>query len=155
MTDASPVALGLDVRDDAAVPGGVITRRVSAAPFEVHLDVFQGPFDLLLGLISKHKLDITEIALAQVTDEFISHLKAAQAAHTEWDLGQASEFLLIAATLLEVLSANQDADGDGYNDALEVFAGTLPGSKDSAPLVKVNALQLAFDKSGGVAQFKP
>ena len=61
----------------------------------------------------------------------------------------------IGATLLEVLSANQDADGDGYNDALEVFAGTLPGSKDSAPLVKVNALQLAFDKSGGVAQFKP
>ena len=105
MTDASPVALGLDVRDDAAVPGGVITRRVSAAPFEVHLDVFQGPFDLLLGLISKHKLDITEIALAQVTDEFISHLKAAQAAHTVWDLGQASEFLLIAATLLDLKAA--------------------------------------------------
>ena len=61
----------------------------------------------------------------------------------------------IGATLLEVLSANQDADGDGYSDALEVFAGTLPGSKDSAPLVKVNTLQLAFDKSGGVAQFNP
>ncbi len=84
------------------MPGGVITRRMSASPFEVHLDVFQGPFDLLLGLISKHKLDITEIALAQVTDEFISHLKAAQVAHTEWDLGQASEFLLIAATLLDL-----------------------------------------------------
>jgi segregation and condensation protein A len=102
MTDASPVALGLDVRDDAAVPGGVITRRGSPTPCAVHHDVFQGPCDLLLGLISKHKLDITEIALAQVTDEFISHLKAAQLAHTDWDLGQASEFLLIAATLLDL-----------------------------------------------------
>jgi segregation and condensation protein A len=68
----------------------------------VHLDVFSGPFELLLGLISKHKLDITEIALAKVTDEFIAHIKAAQAADTDWDLSQASEFLLIAATLLDL-----------------------------------------------------
>ncbi|WP_091789292.1 segregation and condensation protein A [Pedococcus dokdonensis] len=86
-------------------PGGVITRRGGSTPFEVHLDVFSGPFDLLLGLISKHKLDITEIALAKVTDEFISHIKAAQSADSEWDLGQASEFLLIAATLLDLKSA--------------------------------------------------
>ena len=82
-------------------PGGVITRR-AGTPFEVHLDVFSGPFELLLGLISKHKLDITEVALAQVTDEFIAHIKAAQAADSDWDLGQASEFLLIAATLLDL-----------------------------------------------------
>jgi segregation and condensation protein A len=82
-------------------PGGIITRR-SSAPFEVHLDVFSGPFDLLLGLISKHKLDITEVALAQVTDEFVAHIKASQAANSDWDLGQASEFLLIAATLLDL-----------------------------------------------------
>ncbi|MGO4604029.1 segregation and condensation protein A [Terrabacter sp. 2YAF2] len=82
-------------------PGGVITRR-SSAPFEVHLDVFSGPFDLLLGLISKHKLDITEVALAKVTDEFVAHIKAAQATDSDWDLGQASEFLLIAATLLDL-----------------------------------------------------
>ena len=82
-------------------PGGVITRR-AATPFEVHLDVFSGPFDLLLGLISKHKLDITEVSLAKVTDEFVAHIKAAQAADSEWDLGQASEFLLIAATLLDL-----------------------------------------------------
>lgn len=87
--------------NDDLVPGGVITRR-SAAPFEVHLDVFSGPFDLLLGLISKHKLDITEVALARVTDEFVAHIKAAQAADADWDLGQASEFLLIAATLLDL-----------------------------------------------------
>jgi segregation and condensation protein A len=85
-----------------ATPGGVITRRSGSTPFEVHLDVFTGPFDLLLGLISKHKLDITEIALAEVTDEFIAHIKAAQQAESEWDLGQASEFLLVAATLLDL-----------------------------------------------------
>jgi segregation and condensation protein A len=81
-------------------PGGVITRRGAGTPFEVHLDVFSGPFDLLLGLISKHKLDITEIALAKVTDEFIAHIKAAREAEIDWDLSQASEFLLVAATLL-------------------------------------------------------
>jgi segregation and condensation protein A len=99
--DAAPLE---DAAQPAMTPGGVITRR-GGAPFEVHLAVFSGPFDLLLGLISKHKLDITEIALAQVTDEFIAHIKAAQASDTEWDLGQASEFLLIAATLLDLKSA--------------------------------------------------
>jgi segregation and condensation protein A len=88
--------------DEQLTPGGVITRRGGGTPFEVHLDVFSGPFDLLLGLISKHKLDITEIALAKVTDEFIAHIKAAQAADTDWDLSQASEFLLVAATLLDL-----------------------------------------------------
>ncbi|HEX2705456.1 MAG TPA: ScpA family protein [Candidatus Lustribacter sp.] len=83
-------------------PGGVITRRVPVRPFEVHLDVFEGPFDLLLGLIAKHQLDITEIALAQVTDEFIGHIKARQAESEDWDLSQASEFLLVAATLLDL-----------------------------------------------------
>ena len=87
---------------DQITPGGVITRRGAVTPFEVHLDVFSGPFDLLLGLISKHKLDITEIALAKVTDEFIAHIKAAREADRGWDLSQASEFLLIAATLLDL-----------------------------------------------------
>lgn len=87
---------------EQATPGGVITRRAADAPFEVHLDVYSGPFDLLLGLISKHKLDVTEIALAKVTDEFIAHIRSAQEKHTDWDLGQASEFLLVAATLLEL-----------------------------------------------------
>ncbi len=85
-------------------PGGVL-RRAGSRPFEVHLDVFQGPFELLLGLISKHKLDITEIALATVTDEFMAHIRAHQASGTEWDLSQASEFLLVAATLLDLKSA--------------------------------------------------
>ncbi|MGV1008561.1 MAG: segregation and condensation protein A [Dermatophilaceae bacterium] len=86
-------------------PGGVLTRRGAATPFEVHLDVYSGPFDLLLGLIAKHKLDITEIALAQVTDEFIGHIKAVQASEAGLDLSQASEFLLVAATLLDIKAA--------------------------------------------------
>ena len=88
----------------AMTPGGVL-RKAGSPPFEVHLDVFQGPFELLLGLISKHKLDITEIALAHVTDEFMAHIRAHQASDTEWDLSQASEFLLVAATLLDLKSA--------------------------------------------------
>ncbi|MDQ2758427.1 MAG: segregation/condensation protein A [Actinomycetota bacterium] len=102
MAPAGPVDLGVDGGAPAAVPGGVLTRRAVSTTFEVHLDVFSGPFDLLLGLISKHKLDITQIALAKVTDEFIAHLKAAKGTGTEWDLGQASEFLLVAATLLDL-----------------------------------------------------
>jgi segregation and condensation protein A len=70
--------------------------------FEVHLDNFEGPFDLLLALISKHKLDITEIALSSVTDEFIAHIRALADA---WDLDQASYFLVVAATLLDLKAA--------------------------------------------------
>jgi segregation and condensation protein A len=70
--------------------------------FEVHLDVFEGPFDLLLGLISKHKLDITEIALSSVTDEFIGYIRARA---DGWDLDQASYFLVVAATLLDLKAA--------------------------------------------------
>ena len=87
------------------VPGGVLTRRAAATAFEVTLDVFTGPFDLLLGLISKHKLDITEISLAQVTDDFIAHIKVEQAKPDGWDLSQATEFLLVAATLLDLKAA--------------------------------------------------
>jgi segregation and condensation protein A len=86
-------------------PGGVL-HRSGGQPFEVHLDVFEGPFELLLGLIAKHKLDITEIALAEVTFEFMAHIRAHQASDTEWDLSQASEFLLVAATLLDIKSAH-------------------------------------------------
>jgi segregation and condensation protein A len=83
-----------------------VLRRAGGQPFEVHLDVFQGPFDLLLALIAKHKLDITEVALAEVTFEFMAHIRAHQASDTEWDLSQASEFLLVAATLLDIKSAH-------------------------------------------------
>jgi segregation and condensation protein A len=70
--------------------------------FQVHLDNFEGPFDLLLGLISKHKLDITEVSLHKVTDDFIAHIRSYG---KEWDLDQASHFLLVAATLLDLKAA--------------------------------------------------
>jgi segregation and condensation protein A len=95
MTDQAP-----DVTTDASVP----TARAEAAGegFRVHLDVFEGPFDLLLGLISKHQLDVTEVALSKVTDDFIAHIRALG---SEWDLGQATEFLVVAATLLDLKAA--------------------------------------------------
>ncbi len=71
----------------------------------MHLDNFAGPFDLLLGLITKHKLDITEIALATVTDEFIAHIRPSRPSPSDWDLRQATEFLLVAATLLDLKAA--------------------------------------------------
>jgi len=83
-------------------PGGGAARAPGTGGFEVHLDVFEGPFDLLLGLISKHKLDITEVALSQVTDEFIAYIRARAEG---WDLDQASFFLVVAATLLDLKAA--------------------------------------------------
>lgn len=70
--------------------------------FTVRLDNFTGPFDLLLQLISKHKLDVTEVALHQVTDEFLAHLRALGDA---WDLDETSEFLVVAATLVDLKAA--------------------------------------------------
>lgn len=77
--------------------------------FEVHLDVFEGPFDLLLALISKHKLDITQVALSAVTDEFISYIRALA---DKWDLDQASYFLVVAATLLDLKAARLLPSGE-------------------------------------------
>jgi segregation and condensation protein A len=84
------------------------------ASFELRLDNFEGPFDLLLSLISKHKLDITEVSLSQVTDEFIAHVKAGAASRDseEWDLDQTSSFLLVAATLLDLKAARLLPQGD-------------------------------------------
>ncbi len=81
----------------------------SAPAFAVRLDNFEGPFDLLLSLISKHKLDITEVALSKVTDEFIGFIKLAG---KEWDLEQTSSFLLVAATLLDLKAARLLPQGD-------------------------------------------
>ncbi|MBG0817483.1 ScpA family protein [Planomonospora sp. ID82291] len=77
--------------------------------FRVHLEVFEGPFDLLLGLISKHKLDITEVSLSTVTDEFIAYIRARG---PEWDLDQTSHFLLVAATLLDLKAARLLPSGE-------------------------------------------
>ncbi|MFM9697816.1 segregation and condensation protein A [Streptomyces europaeiscabiei] len=70
--------------------------------FKVRLANFEGPFDLLLQLISKHKLDVTEVALSKVTDEFMVHIRAMG---PDWDLDETTEFLVVAATLLDLKAA--------------------------------------------------
>jgi segregation and condensation protein A len=70
--------------------------------FKVRLANFEGPFDLLLQLISKHKLDVTEVALSKVTDEFMAYIRAMG---PDWDLDETTEFLVVAATLLDLKAA--------------------------------------------------
>lgn len=102
---AAPAPLtgdGVEPAGPARVPG-----------FNVALPQFEGPFDLLLALIARKRLDVTELALAEVTDEFIAHMRA------DWDLGHASEFLLVAATLL-ALKAHRLLPHDGDEDDEDV-----------------------------------
>jgi len=99
---------------ETSMPAGETSETAAdsgapAAGFQVHLDVFEGPFDLLLALISKHKLDITEIALSSVTDEFIGYIRALAGG---WDLDQASYFLVVAATLLDLKAARLLPSGE-------------------------------------------
>ncbi|PWN03987.1 segregation/condensation protein A [Nocardioides silvaticus] len=93
------------MRNDVSVTSD---RSGDRSQFEVRLDNFEGPFDLLLSLISKHKLDVTEIALSQVTDEFIAHVKELPDA----DLEETTSFLLVAATLLDLKAARLLPQGD-------------------------------------------
>ncbi|MFJ7129813.1 segregation and condensation protein A [Streptomyces sp. NPDC098101] len=80
-------------------PGGA---EAVGGRFTVRLANFEGPFDLLLQLITKHKLDVTEVALSEVTDEFMAHLRALG---PDGDLDQTTEFLVVAATLLDLKTA--------------------------------------------------
>ncbi|MFD5339861.1 segregation and condensation protein A [Streptomyces hawaiiensis] len=90
--------------------GGSADEAASAVPadgaddgvFKVRLANFEGPFDLLLQLISRHKLDVTEVALSKVTDEFMAHIRAMG---PDWDLDETTEFLVVAATLLDLKAA--------------------------------------------------
>ena len=95
-------------QDRVAVP--TVPESETAAAFAVRLDNFEGPFDLLLSLIAKHKLDITEVALSKVTDEFIAYIKASS--EHGWDLEQTSSFLLVASTLLDLKAARLLPQGD-------------------------------------------
>lgn len=100
---ASPgPARGLDpeVMDETAV---------SDVGFRVSLSNFDGPFDLLLNLISKHEMDITEVSLSAVTNEFIAYLKELD---DDEELDQASEFLVVAATLLDMKVAGLLPQGE-------------------------------------------
>ncbi len=96
---------------EAAVPSTAAEDTEAAATpqapdgdavFKVRLANFEGPFDLLLQLISRRKLDVTEVALSKVTDEFMAHIRAMGA---DWDLDRTTEFLVVAATLLDLKAA--------------------------------------------------
>ncbi|HEY3463728.1 MAG TPA: segregation/condensation protein A [Amycolatopsis sp.] len=84
------------------IPEGLNTEELSTSKFKVRLANFEGPFDLLLQLISQHQLDVTEVALHQVTDDFIAYTRALG---TDWNLDETTEFLVIAATLLDLKAA--------------------------------------------------
>jgi segregation and condensation protein A len=90
----------------------------SSRSFEISQAVFSGPFDLLLSLIAKHKLDVTEVALAEVADDFVAHLRTAG-----FDLDQATEFLVVAATLLDLKAARllPTPAGDGEEEDLALL----------------------------------
>jgi segregation and condensation protein A len=107
VSPVSSFAAGLSV--EASVVAPAVTPEVGDAEpaaddgrFRVRLANFEGPFDLLLQLISQHQLDVTEVALHQVTDDFIAHIHSMG---EEWDLDETTEFLVIAATLLDLKAA--------------------------------------------------
>jgi segregation and condensation protein A len=87
---------------EIATPTGPSDAKDTAGVFTVRLENFTGPFDLLLQLIGKHKLDVTEVALHQVTDDFLAHIRALG---DGWNLDEVSEFLVVAATLLDLKAA--------------------------------------------------
>lgn len=102
------------VRTRPAATRPAATRQSSeegsgSGSFTVRLENFEGPFDLLLQLISRHRMDVTEVALSKVTDEFIAHIKAAG---PTWDLEQTSQFVLVAATLLDLKAARLLPQGE-------------------------------------------
>ncbi|MFJ4004901.1 segregation and condensation protein A [Streptomyces sp. NPDC090023] len=101
-----PLGRGPDTTPPAPAPAPAPAeppeQPASDGVFKVRLDNFEGPFDLLLQLITKHKLDVTEIALSKVTDEFMAHIRAMGA---DWDLDRTTEFLVVAATLLDLKAA--------------------------------------------------
>ncbi|MFH9250096.1 segregation/condensation protein A [Streptomyces lydicus] len=86
----------------AAAGAGETSGEAGDGRFTLRLENFEGPFDLLLQLISKHKLDVTEVALSKVTDDFMAHIRAMG---PDWDLDQTTEFLVVAATLLDLKAA--------------------------------------------------
>ncbi|MFF3719980.1 segregation and condensation protein A [Streptomyces prasinus] len=103
--EGDPESGGAGTADEAAGSGTAGTAAEAEEDdgrFKVRLSNFEGPFDLLLQLISKHKLDVTEVALSRVTDEFMAYIRALG---PDWDLDETTEFLVVAATLLDLKAA--------------------------------------------------
>ena len=99
------------VTEEISVEGATDVNAASGG-FSVHLTNFDGPFDLLLQLISRHKMDVTEVSLSIVTDEFISFIRGLEESGQGWELEQATEFLVVAATLLDLKAARLLPSGD-------------------------------------------
>jgi segregation and condensation protein A len=123
VTIAGPTA------DDADSDAAAQCVPDDAVGFSVSLSNFSGPFDLLLSLISKHEMDITEVSLSKVTDEFIAYLRGLDSAE---ELDQASEFLVVAATLLDLKVAGLlpqgelvDAEGVALLEARDLLFARL------------------------------
>ena len=101
----------MSITGDISVEAATDVNAASGG-FSVHLSNFDGPFDLLLQLISRHKMDVTEVSLSIVTDEFISFIRGLEASGEGWELDQATEFLVVAATLLDLKAARLLPSGD-------------------------------------------
>ncbi|MGB2737167.1 MAG: segregation/condensation protein A [Candidatus Nanopelagicales bacterium] len=111
MTQAPDV---IDLSDKGVDDGGALQGLGSGTPdatsgFEVSLEEYAGPFDVLLGLIAKHKLEVTELALHQVTDDFCGYIREQG---SDWDLEEATSFLVVAATLLDLKAARLLPSGE-------------------------------------------
>src|SRR4030081_3464661 len=93
----------------------VTSSEVAPQPgrFTVKLANFEGPFDLLLQLISRHQMDVTEVALHRVTDDFIAHIRSMG---DDWNLDETTEFLVVAATLLDLKAARLLPSADVEDD---------------------------------------
>ncbi|MGW0498801.1 segregation/condensation protein A [Streptomyces sp. NPDC003007] len=102
--EATPVAGPAEASgaDPGPAPSAHDAEAADDGVFKVRLANFEGPFDLLLQLISRHKLDVTEVALSKVTDEFMAYIRAMG---PDWDLDETTEFLVVAATLLDLKAA--------------------------------------------------
>ena len=93
-----------------------------AKDYEVHLEMFEGPLDLLLFLIKKNDLDIYDIPISQITQEYLSYLSLMK----DLNLDVAGEFLVLASTLMQVkartLLPSQDAEEEGPDPRAELVA---------------------------------
>jgi len=107
---SAPAAIGVEGEPEpdsgGPAPGG--STREGHPAFAVRVGGFEGPFDLLLSLIARHRIEVTELALHVVTDDFIAHVRSQGA---RWDLDEATSFLVIAATLLDLKAARLLPDG--------------------------------------------
>ncbi len=150
----------MDIESDSAIAvtsaPAVGTEDVEiGAGFSVHLENFDGPFDLLLQLISRHKMDITEVSLSMVTDEFIAFIRGLEVSGEGWRLDQATEFLVIAATLLDLKAARllpsgevEDEEDLALLEARDILFARLLQYRAFKEIAATFALQIeAADKS--------